>query len=84
MASEDIEFNIKQNRINLMLGQTSLPVLLAASLEAGHSHYITPTVAIITTHSPIKYFEVTYTHHDQQIILRNLLIDVLWEVYREG
>lgn len=84
MASEDTEFNRKVNQVKLKLGTDSLPALLAASLEAGHSHYITPAVAIITTQSHRKYFEAAFSGNSQSVILRNLLIEVMWEVYREG
>lgn len=84
MASEDSEFNRKVNQVKLKLGTDSLPALLVASLEAGHTHYITPSVAIITTQSPRKHFEVSFRDTNQSVILRNLLIEVMWEVYREG
>ena len=86
MASEDLDFTKRLRRVTIHLGTPDLPTLLAASLEAGNSHYITPRFATITVgESPhAKHFEATYDHNDQQTILRNLLVDVLWEVYREG
>ena len=84
MATEDIEFSKKERRIFTMLGTTELPRLLAASLEAGHTHYISPTFAVITLPKRLHAFEATYPHEDQHLILRNLLIDILWEVYKEG
>jgi len=80
--TEDIEFSRKERRIYTMLGTTELPRLLAASLEAGHTHYISPTYAVITFQK--RHFEAHYPHEDQHIILRNLLIDIMWEVYKEG
>ena len=86
MATEDIEFTKKERRIFTMLGTTELPRLLAASLEAGHTHYISPTFAVITRPriTDSRFFEAAYPHEDQHLILRNLLIDILWEVYKEG
>lgn len=82
MASEDITFEHKQTLIKANLGSDSLHSLLIAVLEMGHSLYVTPTTAVITTRSPRKTFEADFAPATQSTILRHLLIDVLWEAYR--
>lgn len=83
MASEDSLIPNKSYFIRNFLGSDSLHALLVASLEAGHSLYISPHNAVVTGKNLPHPFEATFDPATQSTILRHLLIDVLWEVYRE-
>ena len=86
--TEDIEFSRKERRIYTMLGTTELPRLLAASLEAGHTHYISPTYAVQKNLAPAFIVTAGYDllHDEGQIYaykLRHHGIAVHYQDYQD-
>lgn len=81
--NDDPEFSSKQRLVKRFTNSLELPKLLAASVEANHTLYITPCGAVITSPNK-KCLAVEFSPSTKAAILQQLLIEMLWETYREG